>query len=119
MTATETVQAINWGHLTETIVHGTIKRRVFETDTMTIIRYEFAPDSVFPMHQHPEAQVTLIVSGALTFDYGDRAQRYRAGDIVVIPGNVAHEGRVTDEPTVALCIVVPPRSQSGSADSQT
>lgn len=111
------VQSANWDAIPETIVHKTIKRKVFQTDKLTIIRYEFAPGSVFPRHSHPELQVTMVLSGALTFHYGDRHQRHEVGEVVAIPGGVPHEGRVGGEPTVAVCIFVPPKSDlAGTPD---
>lgn len=105
--------AVNWDALPETIVHGSIKRRVFNTDQLTLIRYEFAPGSVFPRHSHPESQVTIVLSGALTFDYGHHQERHEAGSIVAIPGDLPHEGRAGSEPTVALCIFTPPKPEFG------
>jgi quercetin dioxygenase-like cupin family protein len=104
------VRCVSWDTLPEAVVHKTIRRKVFQTDKLTIVRYEFAPWSIFPRHSHPESQVTMVLSGTLTFHYGDRHQRHEAGEVVAIPGGVPHEGRAGDVPTVALCIFVPPKS---------
>lgn len=119
MTSVGSVRSINWDGVPEATVHGTIRRRVFETDKVTVVRYDFAPGSIFPMHRHPESQVTVVLAGALTFDYGDRAEQHRVGDVVAIPGGVAHEGRAGDEPTVALCIFAPPRRDIAPAVSKS
>lgn len=106
------IQSISWSAVPETVVHGSISRKVLHTDKLTIIRYEFAPGAIYPLHQHPESQVTLVLSGALTFDYGDRVERHCAGDLVVIPSNIPHEGRAEEGPTVILCVFVPPRHEA-------
>jgi quercetin dioxygenase-like cupin family protein len=95
--------------LRETVVHGSIKCRMFHTDRLSLVRYEFPPRAVFPRHAHPEAQVTMVLSGVLMFDYGDRVDRHEQGDLVSIPPNVPHEGRTADEPATIVCVFSPPR----------
>lgn len=107
-------QAVNWEALPETVVHGTIRRRTFCTDRVSLVRYEFPPGSVFPRHAHAEAQVTIVLSGVLLFDYGDHADRHEAGDIVSIPANLPHEGRTEAEPATIVCVFSPPRDDGGT-----
>jgi quercetin dioxygenase-like cupin family protein len=99
-----------WERLPESLVHGSIRRRRFDTDVMTVLRYEFPPHAVFPRHAHGESQLTLILEGMLTFDFGDAASSHGPGEIVSIPGHQAHEGRAGDAGAVILCLFSPPRS---------
>ena len=103
------VISAQWERLPETLVHGRIRHRRFDTDSMTIVRYEFAPHAVFPRHAHPEPQVTLVLEGMLTFDFGDGSSSYRAGEIVAIPRDQPHEGRAGEAGAVILCLFAPPR----------
>jgi quercetin dioxygenase-like cupin family protein len=98
-----------WQRLPETLVHGSIRRSRFDTDVMTVLRYEFAPHAVFPRHAHAEPQITLVLEGTLTFGFGDAASSHGAGEIVSIPGHQPHEGRAGDAGAVILCLFAPPR----------
>lgn len=98
-----------WQRRPETLVHGRIGRRRFDTDVMTVLRYEFAPHAVFPRHEHAEPQITLVLEGTLTFDFGDAVTSHGAGEIVSIPGHQPHEGRAGDAGAVILCLFAPPR----------
>jgi quercetin dioxygenase-like cupin family protein len=109
------IDSVAWDRLPETRVHGGIRRRSFGTPQMTLVRYDFPPRGVFPRHAHPEAQVTLVLDGTFTFDYGSHAEAYGAGDIVSIPGGIAHEGRAGDHGAVILCVFAPPRPQPPGA----
>jgi quercetin dioxygenase-like cupin family protein len=105
------IHSINWTALPETIVHSTIHRREFHTDALSVVRYEFESGSVFPSHAHPESQLTMILSGTFTFQFENGREEYRAGDLVSIPGGVAHEGRAEHGTAVLLCLFAPPRKR--------
>jgi quercetin dioxygenase-like cupin family protein len=109
------IDSIAWDRLPETRVHGNIRRRMFGTPQMTLVRYDFPSRGVFPRHSHPEPQVTLVLEGTFTFDYDGHADSYTAGDIVAIPGGVPHEGRAGDRGAVILCVFAPPRGQAPGA----
>jgi quercetin dioxygenase-like cupin family protein len=99
-----------WERLPETLVHGSVRRRRFDTDGVTLLRYEFPPYAVFPRHAHAEPQVTLVLEGTLTLDFGDAASAYGAGEMVSIPGHQPHEGRAGEAGAVILCVFAPPRA---------
>lgn len=103
------VRSINWSSLPQAPVNDAIGRREFHTDALTVIRYDFEAGGVFPRHAHPEPQLTLIVSGRFTFDFGGHREAYAAGELVSIAGGVPHEGRADDGPAVILCFFAPPR----------
>lgn len=105
----ESVRSINWSSLPQTPVNDAIGRREFHTDALTVIRYDFEAGGVFPRHAHPEPQLTLIVSGRFTFDFGDHREAYAAGELVSIAGGMPHEGRADDGPAVIVCFFAPPR----------
>jgi quercetin dioxygenase-like cupin family protein len=109
------IDSVAWDRLPETFVHGGIRRRTFGTPQVTLVRYEFPSGGVFPRHSHPEPQVTLVLDGTFTFDYGDRSATHAAGDIISIPGGVAHEGRAGDGGAVIVCVFAPPRAPAPGA----
>jgi quercetin dioxygenase-like cupin family protein len=106
------VESFVWGQIPETAApHPGITKRTCSTERLTLVRYEFANGAVFPRHAHPEWQVTIVESGTMTFDYGDRVESYGAGAIISIPGGLSHEGRAEHGPVTITCIFTPPRVQ--------
>jgi quercetin dioxygenase-like cupin family protein len=64
--------------------------------------------AVVPRHSHMNEQYSWIISGALKFIFDDREILVGAGDILVIPPNVAHSA-VALEDTVDVDIFAPRR----------
>ena len=63
---------------------------------------------VVPMHQHPNEQISLIVSGSLEFVIGGVSKTLQAGEILVIPANLPHSA-IAHEDMEGLDIFAPPR----------
>jgi quercetin dioxygenase-like cupin family protein len=87
-----------------------ILRRVVTTAKATVTEYRFEPGATFPIHAHPEEQITLVLEGDIAFTAGAERRELGAGAWSVVPGEIGHG--VTAGPTGArfLAIVVPPRS---------
>lgn len=69
----------------------------------------FSRGAAAPRHQHPQEQMSLVLSGALLFTVGDVTQWIRAGDVVSIPANVPHAATASEEGAVAVDMFSPPR----------
>jgi quercetin dioxygenase-like cupin family protein len=67
---------------------------------------------VVPRHAHANEQISHIVSGTLRFLVGEEGAAVehivRAGELLVIPGNVHHSAEALEE-TLALDVFAPPR----------
>jgi len=63
---------------------------------------------IVPMHQHPNEQISLIVSGSLEFVIGGVSKTVHAGEILVIPANLPHSA-IAHEDMEGLDIFAPPR----------
>lgn len=85
----------SWAGTPSTEVFPGIHRQAITTETSTIVRYTYHPGCVFPEHQHPEEQVTLVHSGEIEFTVDGKVVVLRAGEVAVIPGGVSHGARVT------------------------
>jgi len=88
-------QVMNWDEVQRTEVYPGIHRQTIVTCESTVTRYIYHPGCVFPMHQHPEEQVTIVHSGEIEFTVGGATVVLRAGQIAIIPGNLPHGARVT------------------------
>lgn len=62
-----------------------------------------------PLHSHENEQITYILEGALKFTLPDGEVTVRAGEILVIPGNVPHSAEALED-TVDLDVFCPPRA---------
>jgi quercetin dioxygenase-like cupin family protein len=64
---------------------------------------------VVPLHSHENEQITYILQGALKFSLPKGEVIVRAGEILVIPGNVPHSAEALED-TVDLDVFCPPRA---------
>lgn len=103
------VQNLPWSHLPSEEVRPGIHRQRLDTERMTVIRYTYSPGSIFPAHSHPEEQVTMVLSGEIEFEVGDKRVRAESGSVLVIPSGVVHGARVLGETVVDTLNVLSPR----------
>ena len=64
---------------------------------------------IVPLHSHENEQITYILEGALKFSLPHGEVIVRAGEILVIPGNVPHSAEALED-TVDLDLFCPPRA---------
>lgn len=88
-----------------------IDRRVLTTSKATVQEYRFQPGATFPLHQHPQEQITLVVEGSISFNADGESHELHAGAWSVVPGDVVHG--ITAGPAGArfIAILVPPRKE--------
>jgi quercetin dioxygenase-like cupin family protein len=86
-----------------------IARRVLGTAKATVQEYRFDPGATYPLHEHPQEQITMVLEGELTFTVGAEVHALSGGAWSVVPGDVPHG--ITAGPTGArfLAILIPPR----------
>jgi quercetin dioxygenase-like cupin family protein len=98
-----------WADLkTDEVLPG-ITRQTVHGAQQTVVRYVYAPGSVFPVHAHPQEQVTVVVSGRIAFEIGGRTLTLAAGDVAIIPGNTPHGARVIGGEAVETFNALSPR----------
>ncbi len=81
-------------------ITGAIARRFITGDSMTIGRFELKQGGVVPSHFHANEQVSIVLSGALLFRIEGQETVVRAGEVMQIPGNAAHEVEVLEDTLV-------------------
>jgi quercetin dioxygenase-like cupin family protein len=96
----ERQQVIDWESIDASEPFPGIIRQALVTATSTIVRYTYHPGCVFPVHQHPEEQITIVHSGEIAFEVAGEPVILRAGQMAVIPGGTPHGARVTANETV-------------------
>jgi quercetin dioxygenase-like cupin family protein len=88
-----------------------VHRNAFDTSRATVTRYEFEPGAVFPMHRHPQEQITVLEAGEAEFTVGDEVRVLRPGAWSVVPPGVEHGLAAGRSGARLLAIVVPRRER--------
>jgi quercetin dioxygenase-like cupin family protein len=100
-----------WAALPVEEVLPGVERQTVQGERQTLVRYRYAPGSVFPVHQHPEEQITAVLSGRIAFEVGGERREVGPGEVVVIPGDLPHGATVVgDEPVETLNALSPRRT---------
>ena len=86
-----------------------VRRCAFDTQHATITRYEFEAGAEFPLHNHPQEQITLVQEGEVEFTVDGDVKRLGPGDWSVVPPDVPHGLRAGAGGARFLAIVVPKR----------
>ena len=87
-----------------------LSRRTFDSEHASVNEYRFAPGASFPLHLHPEEQLTFVLEGEIELTAGTDTVRLRAGDWSVMSGGVEHGVTAGAEGARVLAVVVPRRS---------
>ncbi len=86
-----------------------VRRRTLHSEQATVAEYAFDPGARFPLHHHPQEQITLVQEGSVEFIAGGRTQRLAAGEWSVIAGGVEHGIRAGEQGARFLAVLVPRR----------
>ncbi|MGJ8734420.1 MAG: cupin domain-containing protein [Cellulophaga sp.] len=110
--ATSKVQHFNFDQMeSETIGKG-IKRKWFHGQKGQMTIFNLEKDAHIPWHQHPNEQITYIMSGKVKIktiiDGKEEFVEVGAGEVIVFPENVPHEFWALEQ-TVDLDVHVPVR----------
>jgi quercetin dioxygenase-like cupin family protein len=97
-------------------VYEGVARRSFSSERATVTSYTFLPGAEFPLHRHPQEQITLIQAGEVEMTVGEKVDRLGAGEWSVVEPDVEHGITAGPEGAAVVAIVVPRRE---SADAYT
>ncbi|HSU20149.1 MAG TPA: cupin domain-containing protein [Acidobacteriaceae bacterium] len=108
----EKIRHVAWKDVPEDRMSALLTRQFITGDQAMLSRIQLEKGCIVPRHAHPNEQIAFILSGALRFSLGEEnsAQDYivRAGEVLVIPGNVPHLAEALED-TLNLDIFAPPR----------
>ncbi len=106
-------EGIAWRNVPKEAVLAGVTRQRYSGASFTVVRYTYQPGSVFPVHSHPEEQLTIVHSGEIEFDVGGERVLLKEDSFAVIPGGVPHGARVLgDTPVISdNYIASPERSE--------
>jgi unsaturated pyranuronate lyase len=84
--------------------------RVVDGDRCSLAVVELDADSVVAEHSHPNEQLGIVVSGAVTFRVSDEERDLAPGGTWRIPSNVPHEVHAGPNGAVVVDVFSPPRT---------
>lgn len=106
------VDVVSWDSLEPEVVSPGIERKTVHGARQTLVRYHYAPGSVFPSHSHPEEQITVVLTGTIAFDIAGARHTLGPGQVAVIPSGVVHGAEVVGRVTVETLNMLSPRRES-------
>ena len=86
-----------------------LERQFVAGEKSMLARLILRAGCIVPLHRHENEQITYILEGALKFSLPHGEVIVRAGEILVIPGNVPHSAEALED-TVDLDVFCPPRA---------
>jgi quercetin dioxygenase-like cupin family protein len=107
--ADESPVCLPWADVPIEQVLPGITRQTIHGAHQTMIRYVYEPGSVFPIHAHPEEQMTVVVRGRIVFQIDGQWQELGPGHVAVIPANLPHGAHVAGADTVETFNALSPR----------
>jgi quercetin dioxygenase-like cupin family protein len=90
-------------------LYAGVMRRTFSSSRATVTLYSFEPGAEFPLHRHPQEQITVVESGQAEITIGDRTESLSAGGWAIVEPEVEHGLRAGSGGARILAVVVPPR----------
>lgn len=104
------MQIKSWDDIREERVNESATRKMIWGENVMLTRWELAPRTVIPTHEHVSEQVTMVISGSVTLTFQDQEDAVlNAGDMLVIPGSKSHGVVIGPEGAVALDVFSPIR----------
>jgi len=89
-----------WSDVAQEAVNPSALRQYVTGERVTVARFELSRGGVVPRHAHANEQVSCVLTGALRFKFDEREIVARAGDVVQIPGMIAHQVDVLEDAVV-------------------
>jgi quercetin dioxygenase-like cupin family protein len=116
--ASETIHT-RWSDVPAVQLNPLLTRQFVTGSQSMFARLELKKGCIVPRHQHPNEQISYIEKGALLFVLGEEGSAVdkiiRAGEILVIPGNVPHSAEALED-TIDLDLFAPPRQDWLTSD---
>ena len=86
-----------WNQIPMEQLNPSFARQALHTERMTIAYLHLKRGGVVPEHHHENEQVSMVLEGKLKFLAAGEEYVIGAGEVLQIPGNVAHEVEVLED----------------------
>lgn len=101
--------AIDWEQIPPQEPVPGVRTRRTDGEQMTIFRYEMEPGANFPLHQHPEEQLVVVLAGSVTFRVGEEELYLERGMSARMAPEVPHAAWAGNAGVQFLNILAPRR----------
>ncbi len=93
---------VDWDNEQFTEVRPGIMGATVETPQLTVTLYRYGAGSSWEIHQHPEDQITTVLSGEIDFTVDGAPVHLTEGQVACLPGGVPHSATVGAAPVTTL-----------------
>jgi quercetin dioxygenase-like cupin family protein len=81
----------SWSQTSKEKLSEEISRRMIWGKNLMAVRFEIAPNSSIPIHEHESEQLTMVQNGRITLHFAEQADvTLGPNDMTLIPSNVPH-----------------------------
>jgi quercetin dioxygenase-like cupin family protein len=98
----------NWADIAYTPMNEKVGRQQINADRLSLLRITLEQGGVVAIHQHPNEQISVLISGKVEFNVDGNKRVLTPGDIVVVPENLPH-GVEALEASIIVEAFNPPR----------
>lgn len=99
-----------WDVIEEDRIGSNVTRKMLWGENIMAVRWELAPDTTLPLHDHVSEQMTIVERGSVTLSFpGVKDVTLREGQMLVIPPSVPHAVMVGPEGCTVLDLFSPIR----------
>jgi len=104
------MEKIDWNSIKEERLNENITRKMFWGENLMVTRWELAPHTALPVHDHVSEQITMVQQGSVTIYFPDGEEfALNQGDMLVIPSSKPHGVRIGPEGATAVDLFSPIR----------
>lgn len=104
-----TTRRYTWDEIAPEHVYPSVERQVVDGGHQTLVRYVYRRGAVFPVHSHPQEQITTVLTGRIEFQVDGVSVLLGPGETAVIPAGIPHGTSVVGDETVVTLNALSPR----------
>ena len=86
-----------------------IKTHIISAEKVTLSIISAEADAQLPPHRHENEQMMIVLDGGCDFIIEGEHYTVQKGDVVVLPSNIEHGGRITQNGCSIIDVFSPPR----------
>ena len=98
-----------WDEIVPEQVYPGVERQVIDGAHQTLVRYVYRPGAIFPVHAHPQEQITTVLTGRIEFTVAGETVVLGPGETAIIPAGIPHGAAVVGDDTVETLNSLSPR----------
>ncbi len=101
--------AVSWDAIPVNEPLPGVQSQTVHGEHQTVVRYRYAAGSIFPVHAHPQEQITIVLTGNIAFLLDGQRVELGPGQVIMIPGDTPHGAEVVGAASVETINTLTPR----------